>query len=82
MHKTLLNLSKFHYELGLIDYDEFNERINVALWLSDKLEVDPRDNTKSQEQNERNSEQGDEIIVSKIDTKSKNNENWLGFRPE
>ena len=50
MQSTLMTLAKIHYELGLIDYDEFNERFGVALWLTEKLPVDivdPRDGDKN-----------------------------------
>lgn len=42
MENTLITLAEFHYELGFIGQDEYRERVHVALWLSDKLDGDPR----------------------------------------
>jgi hypothetical protein len=43
MENTLITLAEFHYELGYIGYDEFHERVQVALWLADRGDgVDPR----------------------------------------
>lgn len=38
MRNTLIILAELHYEFGLIGYDEFKERIQVALWLNDEME--------------------------------------------
>ncbi|WP_033024276.1 hypothetical protein [Pseudoalteromonas sp. TB64] len=38
MRNTLIRLAKIHYDIGLIDYDELNERIGVALWLAEELD--------------------------------------------
>ncbi len=38
-----MTLAKIHYEFGFISYDEYNERVDVALWLSDETNSnDPR----------------------------------------
>ncbi|MEL6092686.1 hypothetical protein [Plesiomonas shigelloides] len=43
MKNTLITLAEFHYRLGFIGLDEYQERIHVALWLSDMLDGnDPR----------------------------------------
>lgn len=44
MGNTLITLAIFHYELGMIGYDEYKERIEVSLWLSGDGEIsaDPR----------------------------------------
>ncbi|MGL6604485.1 hypothetical protein [Aeromonas hydrophila] len=44
MENTLITLARFHYELGIIGYDEYKERIEVSLWLSDygEISADPR----------------------------------------
>lgn len=44
MENTLITLARFHFELGIIGYDEYVERVEVALWLSGHGEIntDPR----------------------------------------
>lgn len=43
MKNTLITLAEIHYDLGLIAHDELCERIDVALWLSDRYDIeDPR----------------------------------------
>lgn len=45
MLECLLNLARLHYQFGLIDLDEYNERCSIAFWLDDNNEeaADPRD---------------------------------------
>lgn len=81
MIETLINLAELHYEFGLIDYDEFNERYGVALWLSDELPqdvVDPRlDNEENYKEAERSEEEKEQGVKS---TTSKNDgQDWLEF---
>lgn len=44
MENTLITLAEIHYDLGLISHDEYCERIDIALWLSGKHDInDPRE---------------------------------------
>lgn len=86
MYRTLVNLAEIHYELGLIDYDEFNERVGIALWLSDGLDVDPRDGsegiTESNNLDGSEREKNQDSVIAKIDSGKSNVENdesWLEF---
>lgn len=49
MRNTLITIAEFHLRLGLIGIDEFNERVDVALWISDgdNSHKDPRNNMSS-----------------------------------
>jgi len=86
MENTLITLAEFHYELGFIGHDEYQERVHVALWLSDKLDgSDPRlESSKEEVINDRKSfEPEDEAVVLK-DTSGKgglagNEDDWLEF---
>jgi len=85
--RTLLTLASIHYELGLISYDEFNERYGVALWLSNELPedvIDPRlsDDDESLRTEEENIDiDGIEVAISGFENGTKtlddNDENWL-----
>ena len=88
MRNTLIRLAEIHYGIGLIDNDELNERIGVALWLAGELEdsnLDPRsehgEDSVSNELEESDCENPQEYVIAKIDGsnhKSVNNdENWL-----
>jgi len=86
MYRILINIAEFHYDFGLIDYDEFNERVGIVLWLFDELERDPRnaseEATEPKKISDSKGERIQESIVSKIDSsklKLKNDDNWLEF---
>lgn len=81
MIEILINLADLHYKFGLIDYDEFNERYEVALWLADEScqdVVDPRaDGTESCDETEGS---GDDV-ESRVEciTSKENEQDWLEF---
>ena len=86
MKNTLITLAEFHYELGFIGYDEYRERVHVALWLSDELNGnDPRlDPTKDEIPNEQESfSSEDKAVVLKDSSGRKvstaNEDGWLEF---
>ncbi|MCD6115408.1 hypothetical protein J7K93_00190 [bacterium] len=90
MKNTLIILAELHYEFGLIGYDEFNERIKVALWLNDEVEcpvTDPRDQYEEDVVRKNNetteNEELSDSVVSTIDggetNNIKNEDNWLEF---
>jgi len=90
MRDTLIRLAEIHYSTGLINHDELNERIGVALWLADELDdynLDPRsepdEDSTPNELEEYDGEKPQEPIIAKIDGsnhKSANNdENLLEF---
>lgn len=86
MDNTLITLAEFHYELGYIGHDEYLERINVALWLSDtNCGSDPRlDGEEEQLLNAReNEEKENEYVVSKTPSgkggSSEDQENSIEF---
>lgn len=58
MKNTLITLAKLSFHLGLIGLDEYQERIAVALWVTDKTSAaDPRyDHNETAEEFERDIE--------------------------
>lgn len=81
-------MAEVHHQLGVINHDEFCERVEVALWLSDDAEVssDPRESVGEGLDPEEESHEDDgesDSIISKISDgnggSSKNNENWMEF---
>tara|TARA_B110000211_G_scaffold212168_1_gene251629 strand:+ start:2305 stop:2859 length:555 start_codon:yes stop_codon:yes gene_type:complete len=85
MRNTLIRLAEIHYDIGLIDYDELNERIGVALWLAEELDdpnLDPRtelgEEPSFNEFEESDSNNPEEFVKAKVDG-SNDNENWLEF---
>ena len=88
MKDFLINLAQFHHELGMISYDEFRERVQVAFWLLDDVEKssDPREGSAvDAESEEEKHEDVDErgSITSKINdgkgSSGNNDENWIEF---
>jgi len=90
MRNTLITLAHIHYEVGIIDYDEFNERIGIALWLSDELEdsdMDPRvDSEEESISNEMEESDGYDsskpvttTIIDGENKSRKNDKNWIEF---
>lgn len=87
MRNILVTLAKIHYEFGFIGYDEFNERVRIALWLSDEEKEylsDPR--IESEEDlipaKSEDSECNDSVIAKIKDSKEaqKNiDEIWIEF---
>ena len=68
MESTLIILAEFHYEFGFIGYDEFRERIDVAMWLSDEGDRnDPRlDSEEEPAPNDKeNGEDQSESVISR-----------------
>ena len=76
MKDTLITLAALNYRLGLIGIDEYHERVDVALWLSDKaLTKDPRyENFEREEELERDKESSHDDVVAYI---SNDEEEWL-----
>jgi len=69
MASTLITLAEFHYELGFIGYDEFRERIEVAMWLSDEDDRnDPRLDSEEEPipNNKEDSEDQSEPVISRF----------------
>ena len=88
MRDFLINIAEIHYQLGMISHDEFRERFDVAMWLSDDapMDSDPReglieDNNSEEERHGDSGEDGS--MVSKIKdgtgTSISNDDNWLEF---
>ncbi|MDH4394624.1 MAG: hypothetical protein QE278_02990 [Limnobacter sp.] len=88
MRTFLINMAEVHHQLGLISHDEFWERREVALWLSEDNEVrsDPRvilgeDAKLVEDSNEDFGENAS--VISKISNgkggPSENDENWIEF---
>lgn len=79
MQNTLITLAHIHFEVGIIDYDELNERINVALWLSDEQEEfakDPRsDPEENIEQNKSENDENEIVITTIKENKNKSSRN-------
>lgn len=82
MHNTLINIAEIHYEYGIINFDELNERVNIALWLSDKIDIDPRndseDTIKQPYLDDTENNLNQELMIDKTDNsrpKLKNDEN-------
>lgn len=88
MRNFLIHMAEIHHQLGMINHDEFWERVEVARWLSDDPEVnsDPR-GTQEEEadlKGERHEDLGEsDSIISKIDggnrNSTSNDENWMEF---
>jgi len=78
MKDTLIILAELSFHFGFIDYNEFKERIEVALWLSDETESvsDPR-NIENEECSEKNDMESNELTSSL--SKEIDNDNWLEF---
>ena len=73
MDTTLITLAQFHYELGFIGYDEYKERIQIALWLADEAHaIDPRFDG-DEESNLNVREQNEDIEKSVITRPTNNN---------
>ena len=86
MRNTLISLAHIHYEIGVIDYNELNERIGVALWLADEQEEFVKDPRSDSEENSLPNETGEyenEPVITTIkeskNKSSRNDENWLEF---
>jgi hypothetical protein len=90
MFYTLVTLAEIHYWLGIIDFNEFNERIGVALWLADehpdhvndpRLDSDNEVSRKTDENEEySNLKEPVKASINENNTKTnKNDENWLEF---
>jgi len=88
MRNFLINMAKFHHQLGMISHDELWERVEVALWLSDDAEAsyDPRkslgDGVDPEEESHEDVGESDSMITKISDGNggsSKNNENWIEF---
>ncbi len=88
MRNFLINMAEVHHQLGMISHDEFWERIEVALWLSEDAEAssDPRTNLgeEAEPEEDNNEDVGEsDSVVSKISggngSSSRNDENWIEF---
>ena len=85
MRNTLITLAEIHYALGFIGYDELNERIGVALWLSDEAEDhvnDPRNDSEDDSPPNEKYEYNDSVIVKTGDCRANQQEkddNWIEF---
>ena len=86
IRKTLITIAELHYAFGLIGHDEFNERVDIALWIDNKLADDPRgefNESSDQEATLIYAEKNlDNSIISRIDTNKttiNNKENWIDF---
>ncbi|WP_447062568.1 hypothetical protein [Vibrio alginolyticus] len=83
MENTLFTLARFHYELGMIGHDEYKERIEVALWLSDhgKASADPRLDSDEDIQDENHELNEDERVPVRIRSSTEKTcderDNWL-----
>lgn len=78
--RHLVTLAETHYELGLIDINELQERIEVAQWLTcdDSSISDPRTPLVEAEGSEAN--QNDTTDLVKVTIKNTpNDQNWLEF---
>lgn len=78
MQNTLITLAELSFSLGLIGIDEFYERIEIALWLSDNSGSvkDPR-LLGDEDLNTKENEEIDRINISVSD--SSDDENWIEF---
>lgn len=88
MRNYLIHMADIHHQLGMISYDEFWERVEVARWLSDDQEgnADPRSSQEEGpcQEEERSANIGEsDSIDAKIDGgnggSASNDENWLEF---
>lgn len=88
MSNFLINMAELHHQLGMISHDDFWERIEVALWLSDDAEVssDPRknlgDGVDPEEENHEDVGESDSMISKISDGKrgsGSNDKNWMEF---
>ncbi|GIU50752.1 hypothetical protein TUM4438_37890 [Shewanella sairae] len=79
MENTLITLAEFHYELGFIGQDKYQERINVALWLSGKLDGgDPRLEPPEEEMNDSREEfesENEAVVLKNASGKSSTGRN-------
>lgn len=74
--ETLIFFAHFHLDIGLIGIDEFEERIRIALWLSDEIDNDPRlFDTEIDPEKERKSDPSVLVEESKLNNVSDKNEN-------
>lgn len=88
MRNLLITLAEIHYEFGLIEKDELNERIGVALWLAEELDDSVGDPRNDEEQCQSESEEIESsaqnpLVESSVDrgneAQNTNVENWLEF---
>lgn len=87
MHNVLINLADFHYELGLIGYDEYVERIEIGYWLSDSFHFsehsrDPRYDVEESlniKEREKPDVYDESIGVEAIDSESDSSEYYIKF---
>lgn len=88
MRNFLINMAETHHQLGVISHDEFWERVEVTLWLSDETETssDPREGLEEEAdlEEERHENFGEcDSVISKIRDGSsgsgQNDENWMEF---
>jgi len=90
MVQTLITLAQIHYELGVIGYDEFCERIRVARWLADEHEdsegshdprIDSKDESPPVEIRDVESEPEAVTVMSRDTDKSSviDGEDWIKF---
>lgn len=86
METTLITLAQFHFDLGFIGYDEYDERIHIALWLANNTDAnDPRLDDKvesDQDESERNEDHNEPVVsrpTKSSSTSTTDGENNLEF---
>lgn len=88
MRNFLINMAEFHQGIGMISHDEFWERVQVALWLTDNTEEssDPRESSAEDAEPKREKhedfDEGSPVVLKISDGKgssSSNDENWMEF---
>ena len=84
MKDTLITLAQLHYDFGLINYEEFNERFGVALWLADELPssvIDPRNESIEYSEERETCEKTESISQYGVSytIHKDNREGWLEF---
>ena len=82
MKNTLIRLAETHYEFGLIDFAELDERIDVALWLADELPasvIDPRDDSIKHSDEDLEDTKEDNAIQPGVSStiSNSNDDDWL-----
>lgn len=78
MKSFLINLAKSHYSLGLINTNEFNERIAVANWLSDEIKRDSYQK-QSEEKSTEVFEYDEDLLTHSTTTPLSHDDEWFQF---